>query len=240
MIVLITGGASGLGENITRVFADQEDNQVFFTYNHSVVKAEQLMAEYGTVHAIRCDFKNPQDVTDLMAKIPEISPDVLINNAYGGSFLKFHFHKLAADDFLADFKENIISVVLITQQVISCFRKKKGGKIITILTSALTEPPPVGSAVYVANKAYLKELSRIWSAENAKFNIVAKTISPSFMLTNFTAAVDERIVEQIKESSFEKKLLDPKQVAAAIFSFVYSAGPLAEGLDIPINRDLFN
>ena len=39
--------------------------------------------------------------------------------------------------FLVDFKENILPVVEITQSVITNFRKKKQGKIITVLTSAL-------------------------------------------------------------------------------------------------------
>lgn len=158
----------------------------------------------------------------------------MINNAYSGDFLKSHFHKISSNDFLSDFKENIIPVIEITQEVLKFFRKKKNGKIITILTSALVELPPVGSSVYIANKAYLEKLTKVWANENAKFNITSNSVSPSFMQTYFTSKVDERIIEQMISNHNLKKLLTVEEVAETV-SFLTTASSQINGVDIVLN-----
>src|ERR1700741_2078902 len=162
MIVLITGGASGLGEAITRRFAQDSNCTVYFTYNKSEANAKKIETEFSNAFSIKCDFKNEVELNTLTEKMGSLNPDVLVNNAYSGTFINAHFHKLSPDSFLAEYKENIIPTIIITQAAINCFRKKKNGKIITILTAALINTPPIGSSIYVANKAYLEELTKIW------------------------------------------------------------------------------
>ncbi|WP_284653023.1 SDR family NAD(P)-dependent oxidoreductase [Flavobacterium terrisoli] len=214
MKILITGGASGLGESITRTLA-KEDNTVYFTYSKSSAKARQLESEFKNTTAIHCDFSNETAVKTLAAKITELDLDIIIHNAYSGDYLKTHFHKIEAADFLTDFKVNVMPVVTLTQAAINTFRKKKSGKIITVLSSALLEPP-VGSAVYTANKAYLQKLTQVWANENARFNITSNSVSPTFMDTAMTASIDERVKEQIIENSPLKRLLTTDEVAQTI------------------------
>jgi NAD(P)-dependent dehydrogenase (short-subunit alcohol dehydrogenase family) len=114
------------------------------------------------------------------------------------------------------------------------FRKKKAGKIITIITAALINTPPVGASVYVANKAYLAQLSKVWASENARFNITSNTISPAFMKTNIHATMDERIVEQITEGHPLKKLLTTEEVAESVL-FLVNATSQINGVDLVLN-----
>jgi NAD(P)-dependent dehydrogenase (short-subunit alcohol dehydrogenase family) len=222
MIVLITGGASGLGESITKAIAQVPEHRVYFTYNNSEVNAKKIAKASSNTSCIKCDFTSEPDISALSKKVEELNIDVLINNAYTGDFLKTHFHKIPEAEFLTDFKANIIPTLIITQAAIACFRKKKKGKLITILTSALESTPPVGSAVYIANKAYLEMLTKVWASENAKFNITSNAISPSFMLTNFTSSMDERIIEQIKEKYPNNELLTTEEVAACVLDLLSS------------------
>ena len=235
MIVIVTGGSSGLGEAITRKFAAADpENKIYFTYNQSETNAKKIESDFSNAFAIKCDFKNEDDVNSLKDKLIEIDPDVLINNAYSGGFIKSYFHKTPPTDFLNDFKENLIPTIVLTQAGINCFRKKKNGKIITILTSALLNIPPTGASVYVANKAYLAQMSKVWASENTKYNITSNTVSPSFMQTNFTTSVDERIVEQMKENHPLKKLLTTGEVAESVF-FLANASNQINGIDLVIN-----
>lgn len=216
MNILITGGASGLGESITRVLAKNSTHRVYFTYHKSSAKARKLNSEFKNTEAILCDFSDENAVKNLAEKVSELDLDVIIHNAYSGDYLKTHFHKIASADFLNDFKVNVMPVVELTQAVIHSFRKKKSGKIITVLTSALTDIPPVGSAVYTANKAYLAKLTQVWANENAKFNITSNSVSPAFMETAMTAQTDERIKEQMIENHPMKRFLTTEEVAEAI------------------------
>lgn len=213
MNILITGGASGLGNAITRKLAEDINNFVYFTYNASQSNAGEITKEFSNSLSIKCDFSNSDEVNSLAEKLDQFKLDVLINNAYHGSYLKSHFHKTAPDDFLISFNINIIPVIKIAQSAINYFRKNKSGKIITILTTALIETPSIGSSVYVSTKAYLKQLTKMWAVENAKFNITSNSISPSFLLTNLTKNIDERVIDQIRQNHPMQKLLTVDEVA---------------------------
>jgi 3-oxoacyl-[acyl-carrier protein] reductase len=234
MIVLITGGSSGLGQAITRRLAQEVGWTIFFTYNKSKDKADGLQKEFSNTIPIFCDFGINESVAALKQKVDEIAPDVLINNAYSGSFLTTHFHKIDPDNFLEEFILNIMPAVEITQAAISSFRKRKQGKIITILTAALHNVPPVGAALYVANKAYLQQLTKLWASENVKFNITSNTVSPSFMQTQLTSNIDERVVEQIRESHPNRALLEVEEVAEAVH-FLATCSTQINGIDMLIN-----
>ncbi|NNT71480.1 SDR family oxidoreductase [Flavobacterium sp. IMCC34852] len=234
MKILLTGGASGLGESITRTLAKDGNNTVYFTFSQSSAKAQQLEAEFKNTIAIACDFADEKAVETLAQKIAELDLDVLIHNAYSGSYLKTHFHKIETADFLTDFKVNVMPVVTLTQAVLNSFRKQKSGKIITVLTSALVDVPPVGSAVYTSTKAYLAKLTEVWANENAKFNITSNSVSPAFMETAMTSATDERIKEQMIESNPAKRLLTTEEVAEAI-AFLVNDSTQINGKDFVIN-----
>jgi len=234
MNILITGGASGLGEAITRRLAKETEDTVYFTFSKSITNARKIEADCTNTKAIQCNFKKLEEVTALTEKMGEFDLDILINNAYSGEPIKTYFHKILPDDFLVEFSNNIIPTIAITQAAISGFRKKKKGKIITILTSFLLNTPPIGSSVYVANKAYLKSLVNSWASENVKFNISSNAISPSFMQTNFTKDVDERLIDQMKETHPLKKLLSVEDVAESVFFLTHSTTHL-NGIDLVIN-----
>jgi len=234
MNVLITGGSSGVGEAITRRSATELNNKVYFTYNNSLKNSKQIEADHPNTKAIKCDFKNKNDIAKLTNKIVELDIDVLINNAYSGQFLESHFHKTPLDNFITGFDNNIVPTISITQAAIGVFRKKKFGKIITILSAALINTPPLGSSVYVANKAYLEELTKVWAVENIKFNITSNSISPAFMITGFTNSMDERLVEQITNGHPLKKLLTTEEVAESV-EFLMNATQQINGINLILN-----
>jgi NAD(P)-dependent dehydrogenase (short-subunit alcohol dehydrogenase family) len=234
MNILVTGGASGLGGAVTKILAKDSNNNVYFSYKNSYVEAKKIEAEFSNAIAIPCDFGDNNALKVFIDKISQFDLDVLVNNAYNGDYLKTYFHKISSNDFLIDFKENIIPVVEITQSVIANFRKKKQGKIITVLSTALVNTPPIGSSVYVANKAYLKKLTKVWAVENSKFNITSNSVSPSFMETNLTSKFDNRIIEQMIEAHPFKKILTIDEVAETVL-FLTSASSQINGVDILLN-----
>lgn len=231
--ILITGGASGLGEAITRKLASVPNNNVYFTFNRSADKAKNIVNDFPLTRAIACNFSHPDDLMYLLAKIPEFNLDVLVNNALPG-MIKKHFHKITPDAFLDSFKLNVLPTLRITQQAILEFRKKKYGKIITILTSYLANRPPTGLSEYVANKAYLESLNKSWAVENANFNISANCISPSMMRTHLTDDVDERVIEDIVSKHPFGSLVTPKEVADTV-CFLVEATQHINGVNLLMN-----
>ena len=234
MNILITGGASGLGKAITEELAKNKNNTVYFTYSTSEEKAKKIKEKFENAVSIKCDFRESAEIELLQEQIGEMDLDVLVNNAYCSKLSQIHFHKSPPIDFLNDFKDNIIPTIKITQEAIKRFRKKRNGKIITILSSALSNVPPTGMSSYAANKAYLDKLTKAWANENSKFGITSNSISPSFMRTALTGDVDERIVEQMELNHPNKKLLTPNEVAETVL-FLTNAGNHINGVDILMN-----
>src|SRR5260370_720433 len=75
MNILITGGASGVGEAITRRLAGNEANEVWFSYCSSSAQAKSLEQVLPNAHAVHCDFKDASSVAGMLQKMGEISLD---------------------------------------------------------------------------------------------------------------------------------------------------------------------
>lgn len=234
MNILITGGASGLGKAITTLLVKDPGNMVYFTYCNAVEAAAEMGDTFPNTSGLPCDFKSQASMNTFIKRLHEIDLDVLINNAYSGEVEPVHFHKIPSEAFVDDFSQNVLPVVQITQEVIKIFRKKKQGKIITVLTSYLANVPPMGLSRYVAGKAYLEKLTKIWAAENVKFGITSNSVSPSFMRSNLTANVDERMVEQMIHEHPLKRLITAEEVAETVL-FLVNASSHINGVDILMN-----
>jgi len=220
MVVFISGGASGLGEAITKALAQGGRHTVYFSYNRSLERAKELEAKFENCKGFKCDFRLPEEVTSLCRKIKELNPDVLVNNAYAGDFIQTHFHALEPPVFFSEFKNNVQPTLEITAEAIKTFRAKKRGLIVTILSSVLETQAPIGSSVYTANKAYLREMAKCWELENKKFGIVSRTLSPSFMHTGLTKNLDERVLEEMITKSPNGKLTSVEEVAKQVKELV--------------------
>lgn len=234
MKILITGGASGLGKAITVLLAQDPQNTIFFTYNSSYSSAAEIEERFPNTKSFQVDFNNEGSIIFFVKDVlHSILPDVLINNAITG-FSQNHFHKIAPTKFLDSFKNNVIPVLSITQEFINIRRKVKSGKIITILSSAIVNKPPIGWSEYVANKAYLYSMVKSWAIENTNFGITSNCVSPSFMLTNLTANTDSRLIEGIINENPNKQLLKESEVADVVAFLIKSSNQL-NGQNIIIN-----
>jgi NAD(P)-dependent dehydrogenase (short-subunit alcohol dehydrogenase family) len=192
-----------------------------------------LESSFANVTAIQCDFSVPADVEALCEAVARFDLQVLINNAMTG-FEQNYFHKLDPAHFTDSFQKNVVPAIRITQAALKQFRKAKFGKIITILSAAIINKPPIGWSEYVASKCYLLSLSKSWATENAAFNISANCISPAFMQTSLTGGTDERIIEDMLSKHPLKALLKVEEVADAVGYFVH-ASQHANGINLILN-----
>lgn len=236
MKILVTGGASGLGEAITRKLAQNPENSIIFTYNKSVSNAELLLSQLPNTIAIYCDFNDLNSVNNLLIEMKVHDIDALVNNALT-NLTKNHFHKIDLVNFALSFENNVLPVLSITQEAIRIFRKKKFGRIVNVLTSFLINTPPLGLSEYVANKAYLLEMSKSWAIENINFNITSNSVSPSLMSTDLKRYTDERILAQMIESHPLKKILTTEEVAESV-NFLINSSSNINGINLVMNAGI--
>ena len=233
MNILITGGASGLGEAITRKLAADPNNKVFFTYHRSAAKATAIEAEFNNAKGIQADFTNQDSLGALIAAMAGMDLQALVNNAISSHVVN-HFHKIDTDYFTDSFAKNVAPTLAVTREAIKLFRKKKEGRIVTILTSGLINVPPMGWSEYNANKAYLASMVKTWAGENIAFNITSNAVSPSLMQTQLTSDMDERMMELAISSHPLKELLPPDDVAGAV-SYLLQCSKHINGTNLVMN-----
>ena len=197
MKILITGGSSGLGKSILNKLCDS--NEIHFTYNSSKESAREITENYKNSYSYKCDFTNKRELEIFLSKIENVDFDVLINNYYSGKFLDKHFSKTNSSEFLEVYKNNILPVIDITQVLLKTFKKKRKGIIVSISSQSISNPP-IGTGLYSVVKSVIDQLSKIWNSEYNKYGVTSKIISPSFMRTNLTSNLDERIIEMFYEN----------------------------------------
>ena len=152
-VVLITGGARGVGLGITEAFL--EAGATVVTCSRSAVDPVP-----GTTHVV-CDVRDPDAVQQLVDGLERI--DVLVNNAGGAPYA------LAADAsprFHAKILElNLLAPLLLSRGANARMQKQpEGGAIVNVSSVSALRPSP-GTAAYGAAKAGLDSLTRSLAVE---------------------------------------------------------------------------
>ena len=111
-IALVTGGASGIGEQITRIFTDAGASVIICDVNRE--KAEALAASLPGGRAIACDITNEQAVETAFLPLDKL--DILVNNAGIGSVGNVQETELA--DFQRLFRVNVEGLFLVTKHAL--------------------------------------------------------------------------------------------------------------------------
>lgn len=232
MEILITGGTSGVGYAAVESLLTS-GHVVHFTYCSNSDKAMALCSRFQNARAYQCDFRNESSLDLFCRQLDEMTLDALINNAFTGKFLERQCHRNPIELYNESFHNNVLPTIRVTHQAIVGFRKRRHGRIITILTAGLMGKPPIGSSAYVSAKAFLAQMSRCWAAEYIRYGITSNTISPSFMQTNFTADIDAHMIDGIVNTHPLGRLLDCGDVARVV-EFLLSAPVDLNGVDIPM------
>jgi len=112
-VALITGGASGIGEQTARVFAQAGAQVIVLDLN--LDRGQALAAELGNgASAVQCDITDEPQVAAVFAAIPKL--DVLVNNAGIGLVGGVTETELA--DFERVFRVNVTGAFLVTKHAV--------------------------------------------------------------------------------------------------------------------------
>ena len=127
-VAIVTGGASGIGEAISKMFFDEGSNVcIIDTNNEKLRLLEEKISSKEKIITKNFDVSDEKSwkecVDTVLKKWGKI--DILINNA--GMSLRSTFEEMERSDWDRVFAVNSTSVMIGTQSVISNMKKNKSG-----------------------------------------------------------------------------------------------------------------
>lgn len=219
-VALITGGSRGIGATMVKKFAEHGAH-VAFTYRSSAERAnavaEEASAHGTTVKAFASDassFEQTQElVTAVMKEFGKI--DVLVNNA--GITRDNLLMRMTEDNWDDVMNNNLKSVYNFTKCIMRPMLKARGGSIINI-SSIVGLKGNAGQANYAASKAGMIGFTKSIAQEVGSRNIRCNAIAPGFITTEMTNELDDKIKDQMIQSTSLKRFGTTEEMAnVAIF-----------------------
>jgi L-fucose dehydrogenase len=181
-IVIITGGAKGIGEAITRAFAAEGAIPVILGRNRD--EAATIIAELELLDqkadAFLAELTNPEAiriaVEAITAKYGRI--DVIVNNAGCNDAVSLR-HSPA--DFVCSLERNLVLSFTLVHHALDALIATKGN-IINIGSKTATTGQG-GTSGYAAANGALNALTREWAVDLARFGIRVNCIAPAEVIT---------------------------------------------------------
>ena len=218
-VVVVTGGASGIGESMVRAFAEQ-GAKIFFLD----VQQDAAAALVKSVEACRnvpgycpCDLT---DIASLKQTIQGIldtagGVDVLVNNA--GNDTRHSFEDVSPEFWDQTIAVNLKHQFFAAQAVIPAMRQARQGSIIN-MSSIGWMIPSTRQSVYVTAKAAIVGMTRTLAHEVGEFNIRVNAVMPGAILTERQKRLwltAEYKAEVLRNQALKRMIL-PEEVARLV------------------------
>jgi NAD(P)-dependent dehydrogenase (short-subunit alcohol dehydrogenase family) len=188
-VVVITGGAKGLGRGLAEALAHADAKVVVGDIDLGAAEAlcAGLSGEGMTANAVHVDVTDPASVerlvTEAVARHGRL--DCMINNA--GIAAVGEFEHVPAETMRRVIDIDLLGAAYGTLSAYRQMLRQGGGHIVNVASMLALYPNPL-SAAYVAAKHGLRGLTRSVMAEGAAHGIHFTTVCPGYIATNLFEA----------------------------------------------------
>lgn len=213
-VSLITGGNKGIGKTTALLFAKEGATVIICDINEGAGK--ETLAEIKKFSSDSCFFKaNVSDYESVSAMLDKVlikygKVDVLVNNA--GITKDAMAHKMSIEQFNDVIDVNLKGVFNLTRALIPSMREKECGVILNI-SSVVGIYGNVGQTNYAASKAGVIGMTKTWAKELGKKGIRANVVAPGFIISDMSAKVPEKILNEMKSETSLGRLGEQGEVA---------------------------
>ena len=172
-VAIITGAGSGFGAGIARRFAQEGATVLVNDINPA---GERLAREIGA-RFVQGDVAKSEDWARLVREAgPELA--IVVNNA-GWTHRNKPYVEVSEAEFDKVYAVNVKSVYLSAMHVVPVFRRRGGGSIVNIASTAGIRPRP-GLTVYNSSKGAVILMSKSMAAEFGPDKIRVNCVNPVF------------------------------------------------------------
>lgn len=222
-VVVVTGGAKGIGEAIVRVLAaegaipvivgrNEQDNQkVVDALTDEGQQAWQVVADLVTPDACR------HAVRQILERFGRI--DCLVNNAGVNDGISLENGSYAR--FMESLHKNVVHYYLMAQECLPALKVSRGS--IVNIGSKVAETGQGGTSGYAAANGARNALTREWAVELLPYGmrvnavIVAECYTPLYQIWIQTLDQPEQKLQQIKDKiPLESRMTTAEEIADAV------------------------
>jgi short-subunit dehydrogenase len=209
---LITGGTSGIGLELAKLFAkDGYDLSIVARDEEELASAASLLkTEYSVnVTTLAKDLFDPQNAFAIYEELKQkgIEPDVLVNNAGHG-----HYGLFADTDIRTELdiiNLNISSLVVLSKLFLKDMISRGKGRILNTSSIASKSPGPWQS-VYHGTKAFVQSFTEAIREEVKDKGITVTALLPGVTDTDFFRKADMESSKVVRDKA---EMADPADVA---------------------------
>ena len=221
-VVLITGGAAGIGKATAEKFVSEGATVVIADVNEAAGMATAAALGRGIAF-------NKVDVTDraaVQAWVDDVVErygriDVLVNNAgivRDNQLVRFKDGELVKQMPEADF-DMVVAInlkgVFNCTQAVAPVMIKQGSGVILSASSVVGLDGNFGQTNYVASKAGVIGMTKVWARELGKYGIRVNAVAPGFTATEILSSMPEKIIDGMIGRTPLGRMGQPEDIANA-------------------------
>ena len=236
---VVTGGASGIGEAISRRLAADGAMVAILDIDGSAAEALASSIELSGGKAIGLTV----DVTDRAAIDAGLNeararlgrPTILVNSA--GLSIDGPFLEITAETWNRSLAINLTGTFDCCQAVLPDMIEEGWGRIVNISSSSIHSGAP-GLAGYVAAKSGVVGLTKVLALEFAKFGITVNTVPPGFIDTPMLRNTVEKGFIDLDQQTAKTpvgRIGQPEDVAAVCAFLTSEEAGYVTGQSIGVN-----
>jgi len=216
-VVIITGGARGIGKECANIFAREGAKVIIFDVNEDELNKtmEEIKKEGFYAEGYIVDITDFEKVNEVVNSIYEKHKkiDVLVNNA---GITKDNFLiKMPKEDWDKVIAVNLTGTFNTTKAVIPFMYEREKGVIINV-SSVVAIYGNIGQTNYIASKAGVIGLTKGWAKEFGKKGIRVNCVAPGFIKTPMTEKVPDKVIEYMVSKTPLGRMGEAVEVAKAI------------------------
>jgi len=217
-VIVVTGGAQGIGEAYAKALASEGAKVVVADINEAGEQvAKQIEADGGAAIFVHCDVSSAESAAALVATVEEQwgGIDGLLNNAAIYGAMQFDLLITVDWDYYRKFMSvNMDGALVMTRAVFASMQKRGGGSIINQSSTAAY----LYSGFYGLAKVGVNGLTHQLAHELGGMNIRVNAIAPGPTDTEATRTQAGEAAKELVKGLALKRLGQPEDmVGAAIF-----------------------